>query len=214
MPTGIYKRVKRWEYPHPFSEEHKKKLSLAKLGKKISEETRLKISVANRGKHLSEETKNRLRNLRVGIKHTEETRRKMSLASLGKKKSLQHRLNISKGKIGKAMVRGEKCWNWKGGISKIDKLCRGMREYFEWRSDIFTRDNWTCRTCNKGSCYVTAHHIKGFSKILKENNIKSVEDARKCKELWDRDNGVTLCEECHRLTDNYGGCTINKKTFQ
>lgn len=53
--------------------------------------------------------------------------------------------------------------------------------------------------------YVTAHHIKSFSKIIKENNIKNILEARKCEELWAVNNGVTLCEECHSLTDNYKG---------
>ena len=98
---------------------------------------------------------------------------------------------------------------WKGGISKIDKLCREMREYKQWRSDCFIRDKWTCQTCqSKG--YVTVHHIKGFSKILRENNIKDILDARNCEELWDIKNGVTLCEECHSLTDNYKGRGKNK----
>lgn len=87
-----------------------------------------------------------------------------------------------------------------------------MMEYKQWRSDVFTRDNWTCQTCgfrgNQG--YITAHHIKGFVKILRENNIKNILEARQCQELWAVNNGVTLCEECHSLTDNYKG-RANKK---
>ena len=97
----------------------------------------------------------------------------------------------------------EQHWNWKGGIAKIDKSIRRMGEYLQWRSDVFARDNWTCQTCRITGVYVTAHHKKGFSKIIKENNIRSRENARDCKELWEIENGVTLCEECHSLTDNY-----------
>ena len=35
-------------------------------------------------------------------------------------------------------------------------------------------------------------------------HIKSVDDARKCDELWDTNNGRTLCRDCHRKTDTYG----------
>lgn len=94
-------------------------------------------------------------------------------------------------------------WNWKGGISKIDRIIRRMPEYLKWRSDVFSRDNWTCMTCGVRGVYITAHHIKSFAKILKENNIKTTNDARKCGELWDINNGVSLCENCHSLTDNY-----------
>ena len=58
--------------------------------------------------------------------------------------------------------------------------------------------------------YVTVHHIKSFAKIISENNIKNSEDALKCEEMWDIINGVTLCEECHKLTDNYKGRDVNK----
>lgn len=105
---------------------------------------------------------------------------------------------------------GELSWFWKGGISKIDKLCRRMKEYFQWRSDVFTRDKWTCMTCGINGVYLTVHHIVGFSKIIKEENIKNISDAQKCSRLWDITNGITLCEDCHKLTDNYKGRAKSK----
>lgn len=143
-------------------------------------------------------------------KLSDDTKKKMSLSAMGNKKCLGKKnglgfkhTNEAKKKIGSACT-GNKHYNWKGGISKIDKLCRNMAEYKQWRSDIFMRDNWKCRTCGFTG-YVTAHHINGFSKIIKEEKIKSVADARNCLLLWDFNNGVTLCEECHKLTDNYAG---------
>jgi 5-methylcytosine-specific restriction endonuclease McrA len=105
----------------------------------------------------------------------------------------------------------EKHWNWKGGISKIDKSIRQMPEYKQWRSDCFERDNWTCQTCNIRGVYLTVHHIKSFVSILKEYKLKSTLEAIDCKELWDINNGVTLCENCHSLTDNYKGRAIVTK---
>ena len=113
------------------------------------------------------------------------------------------RLKISKNRKLVGNKSGNLASNWKGGLSKIDKLCRNLEEYRQWRSDVFQRDNWTCKTCGIFGVYVTAHHIKGFSRILKENNIKNIIEARKCDELWDIKNGITLCEPCHSLTDNY-----------
>lgn len=95
---------------------------------------------------------------------------------------------------------GSKSHNWKGGISKINELVRNMLEYFIWRSQVFERDNWTCQTCKKRGLYLEAHHNKELNKILQDYNIKNVSQARKCKLLWDLDNGVSLCEDCHNLT--------------
>lgn len=161
-----------------------------------------------------------------GKKFSEDHKKKLSLAKQGlkflnRKKpkpfTQEHKLNISKGHVGQKRsieqikkMSGENSPHWKGGISKIDKKLRRIREYLQWRSDVFQRDNWTCKTCNIKNCYLTAHHIKGFSKIIKEHNIKTPEEARLCDELWDINNGVTLCEKCHSLTDNYKGRASKK----
>uniref|UniRef100_A0A6H1ZFK3 Putative homing endonuclease n=1 Tax=viral metagenome TaxID=1070528 RepID=A0A6H1ZFK3_9ZZZZ len=68
------------------------------------------------------------------------------------------------------------------------------KKYKQWRSDVFTRDNWTCQTCgirSKSSeiVYLEAHHIKCWAKYLKLRYIVG--------------NGITLCKECHNLTKNY-----------
>ena len=36
-------------------------------------------------------------------------------------------------------------------------------------------------------------------------NNASREEALECTELWDLENGRTLCVPCHKLTDTYGG---------
>ena len=133
------------------------------------------------------------------------TRRKMSLSKMGKKPhefTKETCKKMSKAKIGSVGIKSNA---WKGGITFIDKLVRGMKEYKQWRSDVFTRDSWICKTCNKNDCYVVAHHIEGLNKIIKDNGVTNIFRARKCKKLWDVNNGITLCEECHKLTDNYKG---------
>ena len=74
---------------------------------------------------------------------------------------------------------------------------RGQRftiDYKIWRSKVFRRDNFTCQECNarskKGEAvYLEAHHIKSWAKYPKLRFVV--------------ENGQTLCDECHKLTDNY-----------
>lgn len=138
---------------------------------------------------------------------SEETKLKISQTLKGKipwNKGLPSPWTSERNRI---MNRGrirEKHPMWKGGISKIDKSIREMPEYKLWKSNCFKRDNWTCQTChNRG--YVTVHHIKSFASLLRINSIKTTIEALNCKDLWDENNGVTLCEFCHSLTDNYRG---------
>ena len=97
------------------------------------------------------------------------------------------------------MNRGKNCNNWKGGITPLTLLIRANFNNRQWISDIFTRDNFTCQMCgdNRGS-NLNAHHIKSFSKIIQFYEITTLEEALDCEELWNINNGITLCEECHK----------------
>lgn len=66
------------------SDETKKRISLAGIGRICTDETREKLRVANRGKHLSEEQKEKLRRANLGKKLSEETKRKISESGKGK----------------------------------------------------------------------------------------------------------------------------------
>lgn len=84
------------------------------------------------------------------------------------------------------------------------KLIRRTYKYRQWRSDIFTRDNFTCQGCGLKGVYLEAHHIKRFIDIIEEYKIETLEEAFNCEELWNMNNGITLCNECHRQTDTWG----------
>ena len=120
------------------------------------------------GKHwkLSETTKKKMSECQIGNKNhnfgehlTKETKRKMSLANGGT-----------------------------GIPQRPTKRYYHLRDkrYFEWKSKVFERDNWTCQTCSKRGCYLEPHHIKGWAKYPQSR--------------YDVENGVALCLGCHRLT--------------
>ncbi len=98
--------------------------------------------------------------------------------------------------------------NYKNPEDRITPLTFQIRtclKMLEWRAQIYARDNYTCRYCGIYGTILNAHHIKKFSDILKECNIKTIEDAYNCYELWNTDNGITYCKKCHDLLNHKDG---------
>jgi hypothetical protein len=68
---------------------------------------------------------------------------------------------------------------------------------------ILKRDNFTCKICHASikenkSLRLEVHHPKSFDDICTENNLSTVEQALACKELWDLNNGFSMCYRCHK----------------
>lgn len=100
---------------------------------------------------------------------------------------------------------GKFAYNWKGGTTEILKRVQSTLKYRQWRSDVFTRDLFVCQDCgDKSGGNLEAHHIKQISLIFKENSINTYENAMECEELWNLNNGITLCKKCHKKTENWG----------
>jgi 5-methylcytosine-specific restriction endonuclease McrA len=80
---------------------------------------------------------------------------------------------------------------------------RARPEMVEWRNFIFSRDKFTCRHCNTIGGKLHAHHKAPYS-LFPELK-------------WQKDNGITLCEPCHKeihktSVELFGGLT--KKIYQ
>jgi 5-methylcytosine-specific restriction endonuclease McrA len=206
--SGVYKRLAY----------HKEINRRSRLGIKHSKETRMKMSKIHMGRVVSQETREKIRTAHKGKKLSEEHKKKLSLSHIGK--IVKHSGQFKKGFVpwNKDTKGFMKAWNkgkicpqmqkehnhlWKGGTSRIYKTGYGSPQYREWRRSVFIRDEFTCQRCGKRQIYITAHHIKSFSKIVKENDIKNLQQALECKELWDVNNGMTLCEDCHSKIDKY-----------
>lgn len=139
-------------------------------------------------------------------------RRTMSMAKTGRKLNVsnewrQARSNKYSGK-GNAMhgKRGKDHPAWIPPETR--KTClydqiRGMQENRNWRRKVLDRDNNACVLCGSSE-RLNADHIKSFAATIKENNITERQQAAGCVELWDINNGRTLCESCHKQTPSYG----------
>jgi len=194
--TTIFRRLKKYDIPIwargtllkgiKFSEEHKNNISKSKKGK----------PTANQFKLGHPPTKGT-----TGMKGmwymSDEAKKKMSEAKMGNTNCLGHyHSEETKKKIGRA---GIKHWNWKGGISDLNIRIRQTSKYKEWRLMVFGRDNFTCQKCGARGTYLEAHHINSFISLIRYYEITTLEEALNCKELWDINNGITLCKECHKV---------------
>ena len=95
-------------------------------------------------------------------------------------------------------IRGENHHKWNPNLTdkeRHDK--RDTVENYHFRNSVFERDNYTCIVCgNKG--LLNAHHI---------NNYHSDIDNR-----YNIDNGVTMCEKCHKsFHKKYGNKNNNRE---
>jgi len=139
-------------------------------------------------------------------RRTVETREKIGKGNKGKKRTEEFKQKIHKSRKGK--FRGSDNPNWKGGRTSLAESIRTCFEYRQWRSDIFTRDDFTCQKCYRRGGWLHAHHKKAFALILELNDITTLEQALECSELWDINNGVTYCKKCHDLLQKNGLSTI------
>ena len=91
--------------------------------------------------------------------------------------SEEHKKNVSLGV--------KKHYDKKGRITPHRLLLRTSKEYLEFREQVFQRDDYTCQECkdNKGG-NLNAHHI--------------IQVCENIDLIFDVDNGITLCEKCHR----------------
>lgn len=77
---------------------------------------------------------------------------------------------------------------------------RKYPEYQKWRRDVFSRDDYTCQCCGEVGRKLNAHHIESYSRN---------KDLR-----TDINNGITLCESCHKeYHANFYRNDADKETF-
>lgn len=104
-------------------------------------------------------------------------------------KSLKGRKVWNKGL--KGYMAGEKNCNWKGGITPINTKIRNSLEMKQWREAVFARDDYRCQDCGERGGELHADHIYPFALFPLLRLVLA--------------NGRTLCIDCHRKTDTWGG---------
>lgn len=127
-------------------------------------------------------------NHRAGYKHREDSKLKTSAANRA--------FWAANPDIAKARAhRGAAAYNWKGGITQLNKSVRQMRENRKWMDAVKARDGG-CVRCGS-TAGLEAHHKIELADLIERHGIRNRDDARACAELWDIENGETLCQKCH-----------------
>lgn len=89
--------------------------------------------------------------------------------------------------------KGDKHHMYKDGKSaereSVRQALRKHKSYKKWRTDVFERDEYCCRSCRATGVELHAHHV-----------VPWVDDPKLRLKV---SNGVTLCDECHRLWHLY-----------
>ena len=71
---------------------------------------------------------------------------------------------------------------------------RRCEEYKEWREKVFARDDYTCCNCGERGRRLNAHHILSYANFPELR--------------YDVENGITLCEECHKKCHSKKGKVV------
>lgn len=177
--------------------KHRKGMTSPMKGKKHTPEAIEKMRLAKLGKPLSEEHGNNISKALKGRKLTPEWKAKIAKSNRGKLHN--YPINPARDKKRGMLMMGSKNRFWKGGrmqnYTEIERIRRSA-EYRQWRKAVYKRDDYTCQMCGQWGGKLNADHIKRFSDYPELR--------------FEINNGRTLCVECHRQTDTYGG-RANKK---
>lgn len=79
---------------------------------------------------------------------------------------------------------------------------RSTSRYYEWRKKVYEKYLFRCAKCgdkitNKKRPH--AHHIILLADLLTQYNINTLEQALCDERIWDIDNGILYCKQCHTL---------------
>lgn len=97
---------------------------------------------------------------------------------------------------------GENSPTWNPNITNEERVMgRNYPEYTKFKKLVMKRDNYTCDVCGQVGSDLNVHHLNGYH-WDKENRVNI-------------NNGVTICEKCHRkFHNNYGYRNNTKKEYK
>lgn len=98
---------------------------------------------------------------------------------------------------------GENHYKYNPDLTEEERLRRDMfnGEIRKWRDRVFIRDEFTCKVCNGTGGRLNAHHLNSWDQYEEER--------------LNLDNGITLCEACHKgFHSQFGYGNNTQKQFK
>lgn len=105
-------------------------------------------------------------------------------------------------KCGTEKRSGKNHYKYNFSLTDEDRKARDIQngEIRKWRDKIYLRDDYTCQVCNIKGRKLNAHHLNSWNYYEKER--------------FNINNGITLCENCHReFHKKYGYGNNTEKQF-
>lgn len=203
----------------PMSENTRAALLAANTGRKQSEKNLAAIKKSRIGSHHTPETRAKMSAACTGkgkgIPKSEETKRKMSITQKAKSTRMSDRqkaillaANIGRKQSAEtiakrvAKISGAGGGNWKGGITPANMKIRSSRNYANWRTLVFARDDYVCQKCG-------AHNGEGHTVVLRAHHMDGFADFP--EKRLDIENGITFCDKCHREFHRRYGMKHNRQ---
>ena len=155
---------------------------------------------SHKGIKASIETKLKMSKSRRGVKRkpfSKEWKRKISETLKRKYKLGELKVIVTEEQRIKRSIINKKRFKNYVYKSKEKELLRKGIKWKLWREKVFKRDKYTCQNCKQKGGYLEPHHIKSWAKYPKLR--------------FRLNNGLTLCHNCHKLTNNYGNPVKRKE---
>lgn len=179
-----------------------------------TDETRKEWSESRKGENNPNFGNTGEKNPLTGGKASSETREKMGVQKRGENNPMYGKTTPDdvRDKISKSLSgenhpnygkRGKDTTNWQGGLTSKMQAIRNSDTYKNWREAVYLRDNWTCMECGARSSadnavYLNAHHIR------------PIKDNKNSLLIFDVNNGITLCADCHNKTKGHEEAFIDR----
>ena len=93
--------------------------------------------------------------------------------------------------------------------ARMKKIVRSLAHFTKWQRKVEEKSKGKCMLCglteqqqedlDLESIGLFVHHILPLTLIIDRYHLTNKEEIKKCKKLWDVNNGIVLCDPCHKM---------------